>query len=358
MTGLRVAIVLFAIVAGVWLAASKSPSPEASTPGAAPAAPAPRPTRIITGPFDGLAIQVYSAHDAVEKYGRLIREIAELGAPCVMLSINGYQERVESTVIETRPAECPPDEVWLQLFDIAHAAGLKVVFMPKILLSKPGGKWRGKIQPPSWDAWFAQYRKFVLHFAELAERGAVEMFIVGSELVSSEKHTEHWKALIRDTRRAFAGVLVYSANWDHYTGIRFWDDLDAIGLTTYHKLSDAPGPTLDELRAAWRPIRDRILTWRESVGRPIIFTEVGWCSQEGCSIEAWNYYHKEAATPAGHEEQRRNYQAFIDTWADEPTVVGMVWWEWSDTRGGPEDFSYTPRGKPALAILREFFNRR
>ena len=357
MTGLRVVIVLFAAAVGVWLAMSKSPPPEA-VPGDTPTPPAPRHKRTIVGPFNGLAIQVYSADNALEKYGRLIREAADMGARCVMLSVNGYQERVESTVIRTRPEQCPPDEVWLQLFDRAHAAGMKVVLMPKILLTRPNGKWRGKIEPSSWDAWFAQYGKFILHFAGLAEAGRVEMLVVGSELVSSEKHTDHWKVLIRDTREAFTGLLAYSANWDHYTGIRFWSDLDVIGLTTYHKLSDAPGPALDELRGAWKPIRDKILSWRETVGLPVIFTEVGWCSQEGCSVVPWNYYHKEQATPAGHEEQRRNYQAFIDTWADEPEVVGMIWWEWNTAEGGPDDFGYTPRGKPAEAILRDLFKRR
>jgi len=357
-TGLRVVIVLFAIVTGVWLATSRNSTPQAIPSDDGAVAPASLGKRIIEGPFDGLAIQVYSADDAVEKYGRLINEAAQMGASCVMLSVNGYQERVESTRIQTRLGECPPDDVWLELFARAHAAGLKVILMPKILLTRPNGKWRGKIQPPSWDAWFAQYGKFVLHFAELAEAGRVEMLIVGSELISTEKHTDHWKTLIREVRQVFGGLLAYSANWDHYTGIRFWGDLDVIGLTTYHKLSDTPGPALDELREAWKPIRDKILAWRDTVGLPILFTEVGWCSQEGCSVEAWNYYRNEKATPAGHEEQRRNYQAFVETWINQPHVVGMIWWEWNDAPGGPDDFSYSPRNKPAERVLRRFFHRR
>lgn len=357
MTGLRVVVLVVAVGMGVWLATSRSTP---SVPGAdrSESEPSSSPPRMIEGRFDGLALQVQSAPDALAKYGRLIHEVADMGAPCVMLSVNGYQEKVESTIIRTRPEECPSDEVWLELIDVAHEAGLKVVLMPKILLAKPNGKWRGKIQPTSWGAWFSWYRKFILHFARLAETGGVEMFIVGSELVSSEKHTEHWRKIIRDTRGVFRGLLAYSANWDHYTGIRFWSDLDVIGLTTYHKLADEPGPTLDQLCRAWRPIHDKITSWRETVGRPILFTEVGWCSQEGCSIEPWNYYHKEKATAAGHEEQRRNYQAFIDTWADEPEVAGLIWWEWNDAEGGADDFTYTPRGKPAEALLRKLFTER
>ncbi|MCP4592374.1 MAG: hypothetical protein GY842_16700 [bacterium] len=357
MTGPRIAAALFAAVLAWWLVATTPSTPGDRHGETAPIASTP-PRRVITGPLNGLAIQVNSADHALEKYSRLIGEIAQLGAGCVMLSVNGYQEQVESTQIAPRPSECPPDAVWLELFDAAHAAGLKVVFMPKILLTRPDGKWRGKIRPPSWDAWFAQYRKFILHFAELASRGRVEAFVVGSELVSSERYTDHWRRLIAETREVFSGLLFYSANWDHYSGIRFWEDLDAIGLTTYHKLSDGPAPTVEELANAWRPIQDKILAWRKTIDRPIIFTEVGWCSQEGCSIEPWNYFRKEEATPAGHEEQRRNYQAFVDIWSGSPDVAGMVWWEWTDAPGGSEDYGYTPRGKPAETLLRDLFLRR
>ena len=314
--------------------------------------------RSITGRFDGVAVQVFHADDAVKRYGRLINEVADLGAKCVILSLNGYQDKIESTLIAPKKEECPSDEAWLEIFKIAHGRGLKVVLMPKILLTNPDGSWRGKIQPPSWAAWFSQYRKFILHYAALAERGGVELFLVGSELISTEKLTEEWKGLIRDVRDVFGGLLGYSANWDHYTGIQFWADLDVVGMTTYHKLADEPGPSLDELREAWKPIREKILEWREKVDRPILFTEAGWCSQEGSSIEPWNYYHKEEATAAGHEEQKRNYQAFIDTWGDQKGVVGIVWWEWTEAEGGPNDYSYTPRGKPAEQVLREWFGRR
>ena len=51
----------------------------------------------------------------------------------------------------------PTDEEWLELFDRAHERNLRIVLMPKILLSDPrGNEWRGKIQPTSWDAWFEE----------------------------------------------------------------------------------------------------------------------------------------------------------------------------------------------------------
>jgi hypothetical protein len=185
----------------------------------------------------------------------------------------------------------------------------------------------------------------------------VEVFLVGSELVTTETFTEHWLDVIAAVRAVFGGRLSYSANWDHYQGIQFWHKLDLVGMTSYHKLSDDPGPSLETLRTAWSEIKTDILEWQRDVGRPILFTEAGWCSQEGCSVEAWNYYRQETATPAGLKEQADCYRAFIEAWEQAPGVGGILWWEWTGQRGGPTDHSYTPRDKPAEQLLRELFQR-
>ena len=82
---------------------------------------------------------------------------------------------------------------------------------------------------------------------------------------------------------------------------------------------------------------------------------MGWCSQEGASIEPWNYYYKQEATEGGFEEQRNCYRAFMETWSNTPQVGGIIWWEWTEGAGGREDYNYTPRGKPAERALRAWF---
>ena len=73
------------------------------------------------------------------------------------------------------------------------------------------------------------------------------------------------------------------------------------------------------------------------------------------SIEPWNYYYKQTATPGGLEEQRRCYRAFMETWKNSPVVGGIIWWEWLNTTGGSDDFNYIPKGKPAENELRQWF---
>lgn len=307
-------------------------------------------------PYHGVSWQIHSSEGCVQSARELLGQIADLGADAVLISNAGYQEHAGSESFKIDPKVTPSPEQWKQIFKIAHDSGLRVILMPIILLSDPRGtEWRGVISPPSWDDWFAQYRKFILHFARIAEENNVEVMTVGSELVSTEKYTDQWRKVVQEVRKVYHGKLSYSANWDHYKVVEFWDDLDLVGMTSYYKLSDEPNPSMETLLEAWKPIKRGLLKWQEEIGKPLVFTEVGWCSQEGASIEPWNYYYKQKATSGGLEEQRRCYKAFMETWSHTPQVGGIIWWEWTNTAGGTDDFNYIPRGKPAELELRRWF---
>lgn len=307
-------------------------------------------------PYHGVAWQIHSTHDIINISRIILNQIADLGADTVLISNAGYQEHAGSDSFQIDPKVTPSPAEWQQIFNIAHENGLRVILMPIILLSNPrGNEWRGQIQPPNWDDWFEQYSKFLNHFARIAEAGKVEVLSVGSELVSTERYIDKWRRVIRETRQVYSGKLTYSANWDHYKVVEFWDDLDLVGMTSYYKLSNTPNPSLDTLLEAWKPIKRGLLKWQEEIGKPLLFTEVGWASQEGASIEPWNYYYKQSATPDGHEEQRRCYEAFMRTWNNTPQVGGIIWWEWTGVPGGMDDYSYIPKGKPAERLLRDWF---
>ncbi len=324
------------------------------------AAIAPRDRKLLPAdrPYNGLAWQIHRAKESVDEARKLLPEIAALGADAVLISNAGYQEHAGSETFQIDPAVTPSEEQWKEIFRIAHGNGLRVVFMPIILLSSPrGNEWRGVINPPNWDDWFEQYREFLMHFARIAQANNVEVMAVGSELVSTERYTERWRKLITDVRKVFRGKLTYSANWDHYKVVEFWDQLDLVGMTSYYKLASEPKPPLETLVEAWKPIKRGLLRWQQQIGKPLLFTEVGWPSQEGAAIEPWNYYYKQEATQGGLEEQRNCYKAFMEVWFDTPGVGGIIWWEWNDTPGGPSDYNYTPRGKPAEKELRAWFAR-
>jgi hypothetical protein len=323
--------------------------------------PAARAPLVPTPPgrtYMGMGMQLYNVHDHKQRYLDGIREIASWGASAVLFSAAGSQEHAESNAIYLERERVPSESDLIDLIDEAHRLELAVVLMPIVLFTNPrNNEWRGEIQPDDWDEWFASYLAFVNFFARIGAQQHVEVLMIGSELISTEKFTGRWRRLIAELRKTFPGQLAYSANWDHYKAVRFWDDLDLIGMTTYHTLSDKPNPDLSSLVDAWRPIKKRILTWRQSINLPLLFTEVGWCSQDGATTAPWNYYHQktEQATETGLIEQESAYEAFIATWRDEPNMAGAIWWEFKPWSAGRSDSGYDPRGKPAMKRLKKWF---
>jgi hypothetical protein len=306
--------------------------------------------------YHGVAIQLANGYKPAETYRPLIAEVADLGADTVLLSPAGYMEHARSQGLYIDVRHTPSTEALKSLINDAHAQGLRVILMPIVLLSHPrGSEWRGVIDPPDWDDWWRQYREFVAYFADIARETNTEALMIGSELVSSEKYTAEWGRVIEVARERFHGKLGYSANWDHYKPIEFWDRIDLIGMTSYYTLADHESPTIDEIADRWRPVAEEITDWAAKTGKPLVLTEVGWCSQEGAAKAPWNYYQNMHATPAGHEEQRRLYEAFLRVWEQAPGLGGVIWWEWTVANGGTDDYGYTPKNKPAEAVLRRWF---
>ena len=179
-------------------------------------APPPGPPEIASGsvPWRGMSIQLREGPGALDTYLPLVREVAGLGANTLLLSIAGYMEHARSQAIYVDALGTPSREDLLRIIDEAHKCKLRVVIMPIVLLRHPrGSEWRGVIDPPSWDKWWQDYRDFVKYFADVAAEGRAEALIVGSELVSTEKHAEQWEITIHTARAHYPdGMLGYSAN--------------------------------------------------------------------------------------------------------------------------------------------------
>jgi len=304
----------------------------------------------------GITLQLHNG-DPTCPYEKYIDEIAATGADTVCLVLAGYQENCSSTSIFIDARKTPTDARLKKLIAHARRRGLRVALMPVVLLENPRqGEWRGKIAPENWFDWWQDYSSFILHYADIAEATGTEIFIIGSELVSTESYTDRWSKLILRVRKAYRGLLSYSANWDHYEGIKWWGDLDIIGMNSYYDLTGGKTPTLEVLLAGWKPIKTKLLAWQSKIGRPILFTEVGWPNQVTCAQYPWDYYRSEKKPdPAA---QANCFEAFFRTWTNEKAVAGFLVWEWRNNPSqaiGPKDTSYVPCGKPALEVIKKYY---
>jgi hypothetical protein len=309
------------------------------------------------GEFRGICLQFHDGRPDVP-YEQYIDEIAATGANAICLVVTAYQENCSSTSIFIELRKTPTDQRVKDLAAYARTKGLRVVLMPIVLLENPReGEWRGKIAPSNWEDWWEDYENYVLHYAWIAESIGTDIFVIGSELVSTEDQADRWRGLIRSVRGAYRGCLSYSANWDHYATITWWSDLDIVGMTTYHDLSSGEEPTMEVLLRKWEPIKKDILDWQQKVNLPILFTEVGWPNQTTCAQYPWDYY-RSIDKPAP-QSQANCFEAFFRTWMGEKAVTGCLVWEWRSYPGQvtdpDKDTSYVPCDKPAEKVISKYF---
>ncbi len=314
-------------------------------------------SRAETGlPLKGFALGLFSKEKGYN-YKKDLMELKATGVNSVLLNVSWYSYDIRSNEIEPRPRDgekefTVPDAELAQIIREARQLGLSVLIFPYLRFDvrKPK-EWRGVLAPKDFSLWAKNYENFILHYARLAQSTGAEFFSVGSELGSLEEKTDFWKGLIRKVRKVYPGKLTYSANWDHFTHPTFWSDLDLLAITAYHKLSSSKNPSPEEMARKWSELKLKTLAMLGKFGKKFIITEVGYPSLDGAAKAPWNYLAKE---PVDLEEQAMCYRAFVQAWKDTSGLLGVYWWVWYGA-GGPTDNSYTPRGKPALQVVREWY---
>lgn len=286
-------------------------------------------------------------------FDRMVDEIAQTGASHISVVVQWSMAHIGEVHIGPHHKETQDEAVVRRIIRRARARGLKVMVFPILWIDQRAkGEWRGTLAPYDREAWWASYRAFIVHFADLAAAERADLFSVGSELATMEADEVQWRSLIATVRARFSGRLLYSANWDHYDAVPFWDALDLVGLTGYYRLADTTelDPSLERLVRSWRAIRDRLVRFRAAVGRPLIITELGYPSLDGSAHSPWDYT---AGRAVDLEEQRRCFEAFSTVWRDEPALSGVFFWNWWGP-GGPTDGWYTLKGKPAEQVVRRW----
>jgi hypothetical protein len=105
-----------------------------------------------------------------------------------------------------------------------------------------------------------------------------------------------WLDLIAEVRGVYSGELTYSANFDQYQQIDFWEPLDLISVNAYFPLRKQvqPGATAADLYPVFETRWEAILRSIQKLGlesggavKPILFTELGYVYRANSTIEPW-----------------------------------------------------------------------
>lgn len=225
----------------------------------------------------------------------------------------------------------------------AHQRGMKVMLKPQLW----GRGFVGDLhfdKPEDRAAWFEQYRRFLEYWSGQAAKMHADIFCVGVELRRMTPYEAEWRKLISRARQLYAGPLTYAAiQGEEFETIRFWDALDYIGLNNYYPLPDdlATGAVVRKVEEVQRRFQ-----------RPVVFPEAGFCSFKDPHRAPWDETPR-ALAPA---EQARCYEALLRAFYSKPWFHGVYWWKvGTNGRGGPEDGSHTPWGKPAMEVVARWY---
>jgi len=283
-----------------------------------------------------------------------LENLRETGTEWVSLITTWYQNDEHSTQIFPDEDATPSDGSIIHAIDAIHSLGMKVMLKPHVDLYNE--KWRGEISfdnEKDWQEWLSNYKNFICHYAQLAEENNVEQFCVGCELVKTTAR-EEWFDVIKGVRENFSGQITYAADWSNYRNVTFWNTLDFIGIDAYFELTDKNNPTLDEIMEAWKKWKPNIEQMHNLTGKPIIFTEIGYRSIDGCNRDPWNWQRH---GKIDLQEQADCYEAAFRTFWGEQWFRGFYWWMWEPdpSIGGPNDDNYTPYKKPAEDIVKSYY---
>jgi hypothetical protein len=206
-----------------------------------------------------------------------------------------------------------------------------------------------------WKKWESDYEKYILDFAQLAQKENIELFCFGTELGNSvAKRPEYWSQLIRKIKKIYTGKLTYAANWDDFDKVPFWDELDYIGIDAYFPLSDATTPTVADLNKAWQKHIQKMEQLQTKTNKKILFTEFGYRNSDLAAKEPW----KENQNNINNLAQANAYESLFQTLTQKKWFAGGFAWKWYADAYHKEkknNIDYTPQEKPALETIKKWY---
>jgi hypothetical protein len=291
---------------------------------------------------------------------RQLQLVPALGADWVAIIVTLYQDTATSTTQYNDPTRTPSDASLAYVIGLAHSLGLEVLLKPH--LSVLDGTDHQNIQPSDVNAWFQSWDQNMVHYAQLAAKNNVEMFWIGGELDSMDGYAANWRQIVSDVRAVYSGPLVYgsSQRMQHFTTITWWDAVDYAGIDAYFALAtQTPTPTLGDLNASWTNWVAILDNWQRTVGKPVIFTEVGYDSVVGANQNPAMNAQKIANLPVDLDLQTLLYMALFENFYTVPWLRGIFTWMWPSKTDlqGPNDKGFSPQGKPAQAILTQWYHQ-
>ncbi len=301
---------------------------------------------------------------------RALNSLRELGVTHVAVGHDVLMPDISQPVLEWGGS----DETLRASLRMVCEAGLQAMLMPRIEspdFFKPPFPFRADIAfatDAEWQRFHDGMDAMVLHYAKLAAEEQVAVFGLGLEMIASVRaQPQRWRALAGKVREVFPGAITYSANWyEEWRDVEFWDALDFIGIGAYFELGRGiPGPAagsplaVAELVQQWRPVQAELHELSKRVGKPVVYTEVGYTGYVDCAARPWEWAGKQAANVAiDHGRQADAFAALFNAHEGSDWMHGAFLWTFYTSTRDIQGWEYAIRARPAEAVVRAAYTGR
>ncbi|WMN12815.1 hypothetical protein QYS49_34730 [Marivirga salinae] len=289
-----------------------------------------------------------------------LKNVKEIGAGWVAIIPYAFCNAKTAEIVFDHPRQWwgeKPEGV-KESINMAKSLGLKVMLKPHLWVGGQG--WAGDLDFESdslWQVFEQQYLDYVNTYASIADSLNVELYCIGTEIKqSTTKRNEFWINLISKTRKSYDGKITYAANWDEYSQIKFWNELDYIGIDAYFPLSEEKSPKKVDLMNAWQQPKKEMKILSEQFQKQILFTEYGYESIDYNTMGHWKL--SKDSLDVNFENQKIAFEALFESFNSEVWWKGGFIWKWHLNKkelNRRTIKAYTPQNKPALKIIESEF---
>jgi hypothetical protein len=307
------------------------------------------------------------------------------GANTIVFSPTWVFEDNEIPNAVYKPEINPSNQDILNIYNYTQDAGLILVLYPQPTFSDltQSEYWANvPLTHNWWLEWFSHYERFILNYADFAQKNNIEVFIFGGDSIlpalpngrlsnGNPSNTpydfpEKWNALVEKVRAIYSGKVIFSLpsymaeEIDH----EFLMKVDAIMVENSSALTSSSSPSIDDLKYRFTQILDQsIYKIYDRFQKPIIIG-IKYPSIDGSASDCINFekpclelVDKRSFDSLSIDlnEQADIYTAILDTIIDREWITGVV------SQGYypaviVKDVSISARGKSAMDVLSYYYN--
>jgi hypothetical protein len=258
-------------------------------------------------------------------------------------------ERSDSIFPTARTIE---DSALIHAISLSKDSGFSVALKPHIDLLN--GTPRYRISPDNMGKWSLHYAAFIGKYLELSNMMGLSRFVIGTE-IDRVSESDEFVDIISKARTVYAGHLLYAASYDHFVNSKIWKYVDEIGVDAYFNLDNSSDYSMNTVMETWNYWLNLISRVASNYDKPVIITEVGYISADGATRNPGSW---ETSFAYNGDVQADCYKALLSQAGNFGRITGIFWWQWDlGGVGGPGTIDYTPRGKPAEQVIKEYWGK-